>query len=81
MDNRSIEERKEIFAACLGKSYYHSRNLADSVAHRRVAQQPGLILGVYKCKFCKMYHLTSHALEYGLVAIGDKMVLNAKPDM
>lgn len=81
LDNRSTEERKEIIVSCLNKRYYHSRDLAESVAHRRVAQQPGLVLGVYKCKFCSMYHLTSRALQYGLVAIGEKTVLDAKSDV
>lgn len=67
-------------SACLKKNVYRSYGLAEEVAMRRVDENPDLMLGVYRCKFCYRYHLTSEPLHWGLVAIisprNSKMVID-----
>lgn len=77
IEKYAFHERREIFASCLNKRYYHTHELAEDVAKRRVAEQPGLVLGVYKCKFCEKWHLSSRVEEYNLRAIGSKTVIDA----
>ncbi len=70
------DKHKELLVSCLNKKYYDKLELAESVANRRVAQVPGLVLGIYRCKFCGMFHLSSRVQQYGLKAIGEKTVID-----
>lgn len=69
-------EKKDVISACLKKHYYHSYDAAVTMATRRADEYPGLLLGVYACKYCRFFHLTSRPTEYGLVAIGAKTVID-----
>ncbi len=69
---------QELYSSCTKKRHYHSHKLAKSVARRRVAEDPTLMLGVYKCQHCCYYHLTSDPVSWGLrvIGIGQKAVVD-----
>lgn len=76
IESYPFELHREIQMSCLNKCYYDTRELAESVAARRAAASPGLVLGIYCCKFCDLYHLSSQVGRYQLQAIGGKTVID-----
>jgi hypothetical protein len=53
----NLEERM-----CLRKKWYSEKRLATVVAGKCLAER-GVILMVYKCHFCRGYHLTRNLGE------------------
>lgn len=73
LSDKSVLERQQIFKACLDKACYQSQERAEKVAERRTKEQPGLQLGIYICRFCNLFHLTSHAGDGCVRVIGEKL--------